>query len=404
MTAGLARYGQILRAPLVLSTFGTVLLTRAPIGFYGLAFILFLKHETGSYAVAGSVAAVFIATAGIGSPVQGRLLDRHGHRRVLVPCAFGHSAFVVLLVVVTLAAAPTAVLVAAAAGAGLLIPPMSSVMRTLWPGLLDNDKGLLSAAFALDGVATELIFVIGPVIVAVVTALFSPQVAVLVGAVLVSLGTTLFVATKPSREWRPMTAGERPGGLLGALASPGLRTIVACTLPLGFCFGAVEVALPAFCDEEADRALSGVLLAVWAASSAVGGLIYGARETGRGLPARYVLLAALVPLGYLPLAAAPSVPVMILLLIPAGMCIAPVLTAGQLLVAEVASGGVVTEAYTWPMTALTVGLGAGNVTAGALAEHVSWESAFLASAAAALIGAVVAAVRRPTLQRPSSTA
>lgn len=396
MTAGFARYRRVLGAPLVAPTFASIVLARAPIGFYGLAFVLFVERETGSYAIAGGVAAAFIACAGIGSPVQARLLDRFGHRRVLGPSALLHAVALNGLVAATLAGAPAGVLMLVAGAGGAFIPPMSAVMRTLWPKLVGREDGLLAAAFALDGVTTELIFVAGPLVVALITVVLAPQAAVVLGSVLVVAGTVSFLMTTASREWTPQV---RPAGgrLLGALGSPGLRTLVYCTLPLGFCFGAVEVALPAFCETHGDRELAGVLLAVWSGSSAAGGLIYGARTSGTALERRYVGFAALLPLGYFPLALAPSIPVMGLLLVPAGLCIAPMLTAGMQLVGEVAAEGTITEAYTWPTTALTVGLGTGNVVAGALAEHVAWESAFLASAVAAVGGLAVARARRGTL-------
>ena len=98
---------------------------------------------------------------------------------------------------------------------------------------------------------------------------------------------------------------------MGALRSPGIRTLVLVTLPMGFCFGAMEVTLPAFAEAHGHRPLAGVLVATWSFGSAIGGLAYGARSW-RGAPGRrYARLAMLLPLGYLPLALAPTIPVMI---------------------------------------------------------------------------------------------
>ena len=63
--------------------------------------------------------------------------------------------------------------------------------------------------------------------------------------------------------------GRRAYGL-GALADPGLRTLVFASLPVGFALGSVEVALPAFSEAEGSKALAGVLLAVWSGASGVG--------------------------------------------------------------------------------------------------------------------------------------
>ena len=71
-------------------------------------------------------------------------------------------------------------------------------------------------------------------------------------------------------------------------------------------------------------------------------------------------LAALLPLGFLPLAAAPSLAAMLVLCVVAGLAIAPLLAVANQLVGDVAPAGALTEAYTWPITALVVGVALGN--------------------------------------------
>ena len=101
----------------------------------------------------------------------------------------------------------------------------------------------------------------------------------------------------------------------------------------------MEVTLPAFAEDVANRAWAGALIAIWSAGSALGGLWYGARAWRSGVAERYVRLAWLLPLGYLPLAAAPSLAAMVPLCVLAGVAIAPLLTAGNQLVGEVAPRG-----------------------------------------------------------------
>jgi MFS family permease len=245
-------------------------------------------------------------------------------------------------------------------------------------------------------VLIEFVFVFGPLLTAAATALLSPAAALGLSAALVVGGTLAFASSSPSRAWRPdRSAGGH--GWLGALRSPGLRTLVLATLPLGFCFGAMEVTLPAFSEEEASRAWAGVLLAVWSLGSAIGGLTYGARAGALPLASTYVRLMAVVPFTFLPLAASPSIAVMPVLCFLAGVAIAPVLAAGNQLAGDVAPAGALTEAYTWPITALVVGLAAGNAVAGALVEVADWRVSFLVGAGVAAIGGVLVVARRATL-------
>ena len=158
-----------------------------------------------------------------------------------------------------------------------------------------------------------------------------------------------------------------------------------------------EVALPAFSHASGRAELAGVLLAIWSLGSAAGGLIYGALPRRPPLNRVHLLVAVLLPVGLLPLAAAPSLAVMALLVIPAGMFIAPLLATRNELVGWVAPAGSRTEAYTWPVTAFVGGIAIGSAFSGAIVEASSWRVAFLAATGAAAIGAVVAVARRGTL-------
>ena len=72
-----------------------------------------------------------------------------------------------------------------------------------------------------------------------------PAAAVACGAFTL-IGTLMFVLTRASRAWRPEP--DRVRGLAGALASPGVRTLLAAMAVLGIGIGVIEVAVPALCE------------------------------------------------------------------------------------------------------------------------------------------------------------
>ena len=82
----------------------------------------------------------------------------------------------------------------------------------------------------------------------------------------------------------------------------------------------------------------------------------------------HLAVTALLPLSLLPMAAAPSIAVMALIVIPAGLFIAPLLATRNELVGYVAPPGALTEAYTWPVTAFVGGISIGAAMAGQLVE------------------------------------
>jgi MFS family permease len=387
------RYADILRSPHVFALVASSLLARLPIGINALAIVLYLREETGSFTVAGAVSGTLALGSGIGAPVQGRLVDRIGPRRVLMPVAVVHALALGAIVAFTEVGAPTTVLLLCGFVAGFAIPPTSSVLRASWTDLLE--PRLHQAAYALDSTMVELIFITGPLTTAIIAGLTNPAGALIVSAIAVITGTAIFTTRPPTRNF------ERPKDVhrswLGALSSPGVRTLVFASVPTGVGIGMLEVGIPAFSRAEGVAAAAGALLAIWSFGSGIGGLLYGTLPRRAGLQKTHLFVGLLMPLTLLPLAFAPSVWVMALLVIPAGCCIAPLLATRNELVGGVAPPGMRTEAYTWPITSFVGGIAGGAALAGFLVEGPGWRTAFVVAAGFAALGAVLAVAWRRTM-------
>jgi MFS family permease len=390
----MGRYLEILRTPLVSRLFAASLLARLPIGINGLAIVLMVKAETGSFGAAGAAAGALALGTGLCAPLTARLVDRFGARTLLL-LASSCAGALLALVALTRAGAPTAALVVCAFAGGAAFPPASSVLRAQYPRLFGDRPALLQGAFALDSVLTESIFTVAPLLTAALVVLFEPAAAIVLSAAAILAGTFALVAALPAEEAR--AAEETAPGGLGALAVPGIRTLVASMLPVGFAFGALEVALPAFADHEGQPELAGVLISLWALGSVAGGLTYGAVPRRAPLASVHLRVALLLPLSFLPMALATSPAAMALLVIPAGLCISPLIATRNELAGMVAPAGARTEAYTWPLTALVAGIALGAAASGALADATSWQTAVVVAAGAAALGAAVSAGRRATL-------
>jgi MFS family permease len=388
------RYRRVLRAPHVGRLWVVMTIARLPMGINSLAIVLAMREETGSFAAAGAAAGANALALGLSNPVQGRLLDRLGPRRAVPPLVAFHITMFALFVAL-LPSAPTGVLIALAGLAGLGQPPWGAILRAMWPRLLGSES-MVTTAFALDSAFVELVFVAGPLLVAAAVAVAAPQAALVVSMALVLAGTLLLVSSPAVVAWEPEVHEAR--GPFGALASPGLLTVVLATVPLGMAFGAFEISLPAFAEAHGDRGDAGLLIAIWALGSAAGGLAYGAREWSSSLAQRWLVLTGALGFAMLAPVVSPSVAVMALLLLPAGAFIAPAIASGSQLLGAVAPRGMTTEAYAWGPTALVGGVAAGSAVAGGLVEAYSWRAAILLAAAAAALGACVAVARRATLR------
>jgi MFS family permease len=389
-------YGSILRVPGVAAVVLATVIGRLPIGITGLAILLYVEDVSGSFASAGICAGALALGSAAGAPFQGRLVDRRGDG-VLIPLALIHAGGLMLIWLLGAASAPVALLALAAVVTGAALPPLSSVLRSRWPYLLESNPRLVASAYALDSVMIELIFVLGPLLTTVTVALVGAQYALVVSAACVLVGTVTMLAGLRGYGHPERTAeGTRALGL-GALAAPGLQTLVLASLPVGFALGTIEVVLPAFSAEEGSKELAGVLLAVWSLASGAAGLAYGARPARERLTRVHLRFALLLPAGCAVLFAASSPATMALLVILTGLPIAPLIASRNQLVERVAPRGTATEAFTWPLTALVAGVSLGAATAGSLVESYAWSAGVVAAVAGSALGAIVLLARRDTL-------
>lgn len=365
------------------------LVARLPIGMVGLALLLLVRENGGSYGAAGAVSGSFFVASALGAPIAGRLVDRRGQTRILLQRALLFPALLLGACALALLDAPLAALAGLAAAAGALLPPVGASLRSLWPRLFP-DAERRAAAYALEASLQEIFFVVGPLLVALLTALASPVLALAVAAIAGGAGTALVAMSEPVRAWRP--DDERHAvSALGALESPGVRTIILLAGCLGLGFGGTEVGMPAFAEDHGGAALGSIPLALFAGGSLVGGLVAGARTTAH--PLRLLRLATVLLVGgvALPLLAV-SLETMALLAFLAGLPIAPAVMAAYGLIDSVARRGTAAEAFAWISTAVGLGLAAGTAVGGALIDEFGVRAAFAFGCAAVALGAILALV------------
>jgi MFS family permease len=389
---GLRRYAAVLGMPHIAPLFAAAFIGRLPVGMYSLACVLLLSKETGSFALAGGAVGAFALTSGASAPLLGRLIDRRGQTLVLGACAIAFPASVAGLIAVAETEPHTVPVLACAAVTGLAFPPLFATLRALISVLAG---GLAETAFALEAIVQELFFILGPLLVALIVAVATAEVALGAAAALVAVGTVAFASTRASRDWR---RGAEAAGARRALSSPGIRTVVFTSVVDGLTYGSLEVALPAFGQDHGSAGAAGVMLGALALGSALGGLWYGARAWSRDPADLLVRFAWPLALGLTPLALATSIPLMTVLLLIAGLFIAPSAAASFSIVGRLAPEGAVTESFTWLSTAVTLGFALGGALAGQLVERASVDAALLATAGLALVAAGILYVRRATLR------
>ncbi|MGW0598094.1 MFS transporter [Streptomyces sp. NPDC002776] len=357
-----AGYLEILRARHATRLLVGTLVGRLPNATAAIAIVLFVRAEGGSYSLAGVLAAVYGVANAAGQPLLGRLVDLHGQPRVQLPSAVVSALAMAVFAFAGIGPLPLAY--AAVAAAGLFTPPLEGGLRALWSSVLPKE-GQVHTAYAMDAVAQEVMFTVGPLLVTLCTALWSAQTALLVLNVIGVLGALSVVVSPPSRAWR---SAPREAHWLGALRSPGLLALLAAFLFVGIALGSITVASVSYADDHGGDAVYGWLMAALGLGALIGGTVYGARQWAGEPARRLTVLTALLAVCYLPLMLMPGTVPMVLLTLLSGVFLAPCIACAFVLVDRHAPRGTVTEAFSWLVTTFTVGASVGTGLTGPVVE------------------------------------
>jgi len=357
-----AGYVEILRTRHAARLLAGTLVGRLPCAVAAIAVVLFVRAEGGTYSLAGGLAAVYGVANAVGQPLLGRLVDLYGQPRVQLPAALGSALGMSGFAFVGID--PPALAYTCVALAGLFTPPLEGGLRALWSSVL-RGEGQVQTAYALDAVAQEVMFTVGPLLVTLCVSLWSAQAALVLINVVGVLGALSVVVSPPSRAWR---SAPREAHWLGALRSPGLLVLLGAFLAVGMALGSIAVAAVAYADGHGGDAVYGWLMAAIGLGALVGGTAYGARQWSGAPERRLRVLVALLAVCYLPLTLMPGPVAMTVLAAVAGLFLAPCLACAFVLVDRHAPRGTVTEAFSWIVTTFTVGSSVGTGLAGPVVE------------------------------------
>jgi MFS family permease len=391
-------YRRALAQPGVRSLLLVSMLARVPVIAIGITVTLHvvLQLDRG-YGAAGLVAAAITVGGTLGAPVLGRMIDRRGVRLVLAVTTLAEALFWSVA-----HALPYPALLVTAFLSGLLTIPVFSLTRQSIAALVPEAHR--RAAYALDAMAVELSFIIGPALAVVVATTVSPRVAMLsVGAGIVLGGLGLLLLDPPARDpAAPVPDGPPPrrrewlsARLVAVLAASAATTLVLV---------GTDVAIVAVLRESGQLEWSSLVLVLWGLSSLTGGFGYGAAP--RALPP-YLLLAlmclATIPVGL----AGGQWWWLALAMLPAGLLCAPTLTSAADAVSRLTPAAVRGEAMGWHNSANTVGLAIGGPLSGAVIDATAPAWGFAAVGAVGLAVALTTvplASRRPRHQPVLTTA
>jgi MFS family permease len=187
-------YRRLLGEPVLRGLAVADICARLPQGMVAITLLLIAAAHA-SMTTAGLVVAGYTVGQGVTGPLRGRLADRYGLARVCAVCTGGYAVAVLGLLAGSLARVPAGVLIAVATAAGLLVPPLSPGMRSLWSA--HAAAALRQAAFALDAAVFDLAYIAGPVLASALATGISPAAAA--GVLLALTAAAVVIIGGPAR-------------------------------------------------------------------------------------------------------------------------------------------------------------------------------------------------------------
>jgi len=378
------------------------LIARLPIAMIALATVLLVSNQTGSYAYAGLLSALFALTAALVSIGTSRWADAVGQTRVLRVLAVSHSSLLIAFTSAIVLRWPTAVQILLVMAAGASSPAIGSFVRARWAALKRGPE-TARIGFAWESILDEVIFTIGPLITTFVAFGYGFATPLWIAAGLVGFGSLWLSCAR--RTTPPVhTLTEHSMSFSSVLKAPGLRPVVVSALGLGTLFGSLDVGVVAFTAEQGTGTFTGIVLAAFAATSMVGGVLYGIRSWPGGVVRQTQAAAAALVLVMLSMPLVPNNLALTVVAALAGFCVAPALIGLFTMASALVPPRHVTEGLTWTNSGLAAGFATGSALGGILIDSLGTRYGLVLGLVGALLAASAVWSRARTLTsayRPS---
>lgn len=313
--------------------------------------LLHIQLVYGNYTSAGVILAAESVGQAVSGPLSSRLMGRFGMRRVLTLTTLLCTLLLTLVAVTRLPLMAVAVI---ALMIGLTTPPITPAVRTVYPRMVPGKQ--ISGLYSLDASAQEIIWIFGPVVAVFVSTQVSTVWGLLVAAAFMFGGGLWFVLSPEVARVRIPQAKRRLGAVL-------TRPTVVISTVIGFffvaSFAAIEAGIVAVFGH--DSVASGVILAVFAVSSIIGGFLIG----HRAISPRSMVVRSSIVLAGVSLCLVSLHPVWLAVaLFLGGFGVAPMLAALFTVVSATVKLSETAEAFGWVGTGQLIGVAAGSAFAG----------------------------------------
>jgi len=349
----------------------------------------------GSVAEAGiAAAAAGIGTAALG-PLMGSLADRWSQRTVLIAASVISILSVGVFLWLVVSGAPIFALAALAFLTGGTTPqvaPFSRSRLVVFAGTPRTEatrSRAMSMVMSYESIMDEASFVLGPVLVGVLTSLIAPWAPLAVGAALTATVVTAFALHRTGAALR--TATPQATTTSASAFSPEIALLALGMLLAGAVFGSILTALTEFMTAKGSGEQTGIVYGAMSAGAILVALILAIAPPRMSLHSRWALFASIGAVGAGALVFAPTVPTAAIALFASGCGIGAVLVALFSLGAKAAPPGRSTTILTTLQSTLVVGQALATALGGWIAQAHGSAAGYLITVGAAVSLLLVAA-------------
>ena len=360
------------------------LIARMPISMDSLALIFIVVAVSDSYAIAGALSATASVVIALATPHWSRVADRIGQSAMLVRVipakVFAFCVFTILVLNET----PVWTWFVAIIITEAFSVNTGGLVRRRWLHVLspdktttaedEQDRHLVNTAYSFEALMDEVVFILGPIIVTACATTIAPAAGIISGIIFLAVGVPLFVKQKdteppanPKREVDPHPA---------VIRNKRVQAVVLPTTLLGGFFGSIAIVTVAFAESRGQAGLSGVLLAIWAAGSAVAAIINGVVKWRLTSASRFLIFLFALTILSIPMLFVHSIPWLAVALFFNGFAIAPLVINAY----GVAEGAVppdqITETLTWVVAGMPMGGAISSALSGQIIDRFGADIAY----------------------------
>ena len=349
-----------------------------------LALIFIVVAVSDSYAIAGALSATASVVIAFATPHWSRVADRIGQSSMLVRVipvkVFAFCVFTILVLNET----PVWTWFVAIIVTEAFSVNTGGLVRRRWLHVLspdktstaedEKDRHLVNTAYSFEALMDEVVFILGPIIVTACATTIAPVAGIISGIIFLAVGVPLFVIQKDTEP--PATPKREVDPHPAVIRNKRVQAVVVPTTLLGGFFGSIAIVTVAFAESRGQAGLSGVLLAIWAAGSAVAAIINGTIKWRLTSASRFLIFLFVLTILSIPMLFVHSIPWLAVALFFNGFAIAPLVINAY----GVAEGAVppdqITETLTWVVAGMPMGGAISSALSGQIIDRFGADIAY----------------------------